>query len=250
MRIRSIKPEFWRSDDITALTIEDRLLFIGLWSYVDDNGVGLDKLSAITADLFAGDLERDPSETFARVSRGLQNLSDHGRIVRYEAEGKDFLAVANWSKHQRIDKPNKPRFPQPDAENATPRESVATPSRDIRETPAPGTEEQGNRGTEEQAPAPRKRGSRIPDDFTPSLDAVAWAIEECPDISIDQETAEFIDYWRAVPGQKGVKLDWDATWRNAMRRKQKWADERKPAKPAAPVHSPWDTAARPPRRTA
>ena len=33
MRIRSIKPEFWRSDDITALSLEDRLLFIGLWSY-------------------------------------------------------------------------------------------------------------------------------------------------------------------------------------------------------------------------
>ena len=43
MRIRSIKPEFWTSDDIADLTIEDRLLFIGLWSYVDDNGVGIDK---------------------------------------------------------------------------------------------------------------------------------------------------------------------------------------------------------------
>ena len=40
MRIRSIKPEFWTSDDITALAVDDRLLFIGLWSYVDDNGVG------------------------------------------------------------------------------------------------------------------------------------------------------------------------------------------------------------------
>ena len=30
MRIRSIKPEFWRSEDIADLTVEDRLLFIGL----------------------------------------------------------------------------------------------------------------------------------------------------------------------------------------------------------------------------
>lgn len=29
---------------------------------------------------------------------------------------------------------------------------------------------------------------------------------------------EFVDYWRAVPGQKGVKLDWLATWRNSIRR--------------------------------
>jgi hypothetical protein len=29
MRIRSIKPEFWRSDDIARLSWDDRLLFIG-----------------------------------------------------------------------------------------------------------------------------------------------------------------------------------------------------------------------------
>lgn len=31
--------------------------------------------------------------------------------------------------------------------------------------------------------------------------------------------AEFVDYWVAVPGQRGVKLDWLATWRNDIRRK-------------------------------
>ena len=150
MRIRSIKPEFWRSEDIADLTVEDRLLFIGLWSYVDDNGVGIDRLADVCADLFALDLERDPPETFARVSRGLQNLSEAGRIVRYTVEGKSYLHITNWSKHQRIDKPNKARYPHPDAENATIREEFATPSRHPRETPAPGTGEQGNRGTGEQ----------------------------------------------------------------------------------------------------
>ena len=27
-----------------------------------------------------------------------------------------------------------------------------------------------------------------------------------------------MDYWTAAPGQRGVKLDWNATWRNWMRR--------------------------------
>lgn len=31
--------------------------------------------------------------------------------------------------------------------------------------------------------------------------------------------AEFVDYWVGVPGQRGVKLDWLATWRNDVRRK-------------------------------
>jgi hypothetical protein len=31
------------------------------------------------------------------------------------------------------------------------------------------------------------------------------------------EFEKFRDYWIAQPGQKGVKLDWDATWRNWCR---------------------------------
>lgn len=149
MRIRSIKPEFWRSPDISCLSIEDRLLFVGLWSYVDDNGVGEDRESMIAADLFADDLSRDPRETFARVSRGLSNLFSAGRIVRYEVDGRRFLAVDNWTKHQRIDKPAKPRFPAPNGDSRESREGAGRAP----ETVAPGTGEQRNRGTGEQGGA-------------------------------------------------------------------------------------------------
>jgi len=148
MRIRSIKPEFYRSEDIAALDWETRLLFIGLWSYVDDNGVGRDVEPLISADLFA--LDRDPLESLARVSRGLASLSDQGLIVRYTVEKKRFLAVTGWERHQRIDKPNAPRYPGPDqgfpSESRTPREGVANDSR--LEQRNRGTGEQGNRGEE------------------------------------------------------------------------------------------------------
>lgn len=145
MRIRSIKPEFWRSPDISCLAIEDRLLFIGLWSYVDDNGVGEDRVPMIAADLFADDIERDPSETFARVSRGLARLSEGGQIIRYTVSGREYFEVSNWKAHQRIDKPGKARLPHHDADGSTIRSS----SRESREILAPGT---GNReqGTGDQ----------------------------------------------------------------------------------------------------
>jgi len=146
VRIRSIKPEYWRSADITSLDIPDRFLFIGLWSYVDDNGVGIDDDAAIIGDLFARDMFRDSRETVARVSRGLSNLFTAGLIVRYSIENKRYLYITNWEKHQRIDKPGRERFPRPDGNNAV----LATPSRESRETLAPGTGEQGNRGTGEQ----------------------------------------------------------------------------------------------------
>ena len=150
MRIRTIKPEFWRSDDIAALALEDRLLFIGLWSYVDDSGIGIDKVAHICADLFAADLSEGPTEVLARVQGGLSRLRDQGLIVRYVVDGKPYLYIANWSKHQRIDKPSKRRYPLPDEGNPAPepdpREDYGSP----RETPAPGTGEQGNRGAGEQ----------------------------------------------------------------------------------------------------
>jgi hypothetical protein len=52
-----------------------------------------------------------------------------------------------------------------------------------------------------------------------------------------QETFEgFRDYWIAQPGQKGVKTDWTATWRNWVRRQQqakKTASEARLAQMAA-----------------
>lgn len=173
MRIRSIKPEFWRSTDIADLPRDVRLLFIGLWSYVDDNGVGIDDHRAIAADLFA--LDDDPVETRDYVRDGLATLSRVSLITRYEVRGKRYLFINTWDKHQRIDRPGKPRYPRPDdpdaelitdttSENTPVRDSVATPSRDSREPASTGTGEQGNRGTEEQRaasvgnPLPRGRG--------------------------------------------------------------------------------------------
>ena len=152
MRIRSIKPEFWRSDDIDALSIPDRLLFIGLWSYVDDNGVGLFSIKNIVGDLFAGDMLRDSNETLIRVKEGLKALFERSLIEIYSQDGNTYLAITNWGKHQRVPNPNKPRYPRPSADSETPlylfNESLIRPHESLRT----GTGEQRNRGTEEQIP--------------------------------------------------------------------------------------------------
>lgn len=167
-RIRTIKPDFWKSEAIAALPMRARLTFIGLWSYVDDNGVGIDNEKLIAAELFP--LEDDPRETLANVSRDIQTLAEHGRIVRYTVSGKRYLFVANWFEHQKIDKPGKPRYPRP--EDAAPKENqeltgkpgnatevVEESSRQSRETPSLGI---GNReqGTEEQGKG--EQGDLIP----------------------------------------------------------------------------------------
>lgn len=255
MRIRSIKPEFWRSDDIAALSWDDRLLFIGLWSYVDDNGVGRDEEKLIAADLFA--LDQSFPETLGKVSGGLQRLSAANLIERYTVGGRDFLHIVTWDKHQRVHHPNPGRYPLPkdgvtrgtgDSPETLPRDS-----REIPETLPPGTGEQGNRGTVTPslrsgglqggdvhddttagcgsgshvvADAPTqttkaKRGTRLPEGWTPERSQANLRAEHDSGLTPDELSSQlerFRDHWVAQPGSKGTKLDWQATWRNWVRR--------------------------------
>lgn len=165
MRIRSIKPEFWRSDDTDQLDWSTRLVFIGLWSYVDDNGVGLYKLPSIVADLFANDFSLDPIETLNRVSTALDALESRQMITRYSVGNKAYVYVFNWVKHQRVNNPNKPRFPLPTCENSEPLEGLGNSYVDPIGTLPPGAGEQGSRGTGEQGTlCPPPAGDRF-DDF-------------------------------------------------------------------------------------
>jgi hypothetical protein len=77
----------------------------------------------------------------------------------------------------------------------------------------------------------RKRGTRIPEGWRPSEETEDWSRKQGVDPV--RLVDEFHDYWRAVPGAKGVKLDWDATFRNrvrdvAQRGSGKRADTRQP----------------------
>ena len=188
MRIRSIKPEFWSSPDIAALSDSDRLLFIGLWSYVDDHGRGRDDIALIVAALYPHDMVANPLETVAKVRDGLAKLSEANLILRYTVASRTYFLVTGWGKHQRVDKPKASRIPEPTEEengtfpqNDAIRESVANLRDDVatpRDTLAPGTGEQGNRGTGEQgnSEAIDDVDLRAVEDPRPDVDAVCDAM--------------------------------------------------------------------------
>ncbi len=283
MRIRSIKPEFWRSDDIARLSLSARLTYIGLWSYVDDNGVGADQEAGITADLYAFDLAAAPEETLRRVRLDIATLVAHGLVVRFSDEkNRKLLYIASWDKHQRVDRASKGhQYPRPTPEMLTrpefyvpspavtssdsdtlathsrdPRECLASDSRDPREFAGKNSpsraragarnQEQGARNKEQgrgsgeggsggevakietpvKAVSPTTaargvRGQRLPEGWMPKPEVVEAMRSEFPAITNDllrSEHRKFRDYWIAQAGAKGVKLDWDATWRNWIRR--------------------------------
>ncbi|ARD42491.1 hypothetical protein [Actinomyces gaoshouyii] len=193
MRIRTIKPDFWRSDDIAALSIEDRLLFIGLWSYVDDNGVGRDEPQLIQCDLFP----LDPlNEGSLRVHGGLTRLSERGLITRYAGpDGRRYLQINSWDRHQRINRPSRPRFPRYDTETCTLSEGSLSPHDSLDEGSSPeqgtGNRELGNRET------PHTPRGGEGDDAT-NL-AVASAARGGPRTRTEREPEGFAEFYDIYP---------------------------------------------------
>lgn len=106
-RIRTIKPSFFSSLSITELEISTRLTFIGLWTFVDDAGRGVDDARLVKAELWP----LDDTYTVKRVERDLCTLAEKGRIERYKAGGRRYLRVMNWSEHQYINRPQPSKFP-------------------------------------------------------------------------------------------------------------------------------------------
>lgn len=67
----------------------------------------------------------------------------------------------------------------------------------------------------------KKKGTRLDDNWQLPKPWGEWAIEEgFSEFQIRRQAETFKDYWIAQPGQKGVKRDWFATWRNWMRKVQ------------------------------
>src|ERR1700722_3513210 len=106
-RIRSIKPEFWTSEQVMECSMNTRLMFIGMWNFADDLGRMPHSPKTIKAQIFPSD-----DLTSENVRGMINELSSKGLVMIYAVDGKEFLQITGWS-HQRIDKPQKPKHPAP-----------------------------------------------------------------------------------------------------------------------------------------
>lgn len=88
--------------------------------------------------------------------------------------------------------------------------------------PVPGRETTASPKSPPGSPKPKaqaSRGTRLRPDWVPTDALRAWAEHRgLTDEGLEKTLEVFRDYWVAQPGAKGVKLDWDATLRNWIRR--------------------------------
>jgi hypothetical protein len=234
MRIRSTKPEFWRSKTIAEFEWEDRLVLKALEGYVDDNGVGKDNVVLFCADAFPHDLAKS-SEICAKISGALSRFAEANLIVRYTVRSENLVYVRRWKQWQYIDKPKAGRYPRPDG-TMNYREAVdesigagqgvcdgaqtpelREPSRKVRENFAQPPEdcpqiqsgEQGNRGTDKRrgyvspgghqsadlVPPPGRCPRHLNTPNPPSCGACADARRARKDFDADTQTAR--EQWAA-----------------------------------------------------
>jgi len=246
-RIRSIHPGIWTDEAFMALSFPARQLLIGLWTEAFDDGVFEWKPLTLKAKIFPVDN--------VDVEALLGELEARDCIARMKDAAKPAGAIRNFQRFQRPKKPNSSGL-LPDAwrtyvgvkgaEFGTGSEPVEDQSETSTEK-SPQMEDGGWRMEEITTPDPpsgdhppaknapvalaekrEARGHRLPDGWHPPP-GIAEAEGLAPD-EAQREADKFRDYWRAQPGVKGRKTDWDATWRNWIRRA---ADDRKPKQRAA-----------------
>lgn len=172
-----------------------------------------------------------PSAPQALVDCGLWEVESGGYVFcnwhEYQPSKQDVDAERATSRERMRDlrarrKQGKPQDSGPNGEAFT--RTVTNGSENV-SNPDPTRPDPVSKDTEREAsqapPTPKtkaNRGARIPEGWTPTGDLIQAMTNECPATDQRAEHRKFVDYWASQPGAKGVKLDWNATYRNWIRR--------------------------------
>src|SRR6185295_14110057 len=110
-RSRNIKPSFFSNELLAECDPLGRLLFIGLWCIADREGRIEERHKRIKAELFAYDS--------CDIGALIDGLVEREFLVRFEFEGRKYLQILNWHKHQA------PHYLEPDSSIIAPESVVA-----------------------------------------------------------------------------------------------------------------------------
>jgi len=104
-RIRTIKPEFWRHEDLSVLPESVHMLAAAILNYADDEGYFNANPTLIKADCFP------LRELSVSIHEGLINLAEiHYLELGTDERGRRYGRVANFNEHQRVNRPTPSKF--------------------------------------------------------------------------------------------------------------------------------------------
>ena len=234
-RIRSIKPEFWTSEQIAECSPNARLLFIGMWSFCDDYGVHPASYARLKMEVFPADAISTDD-----VRRMVAELTANGLLKDYEVDGTRYWYVTGWDKHQKPDTKTG-KYPRPDGSvgqkirrtygdhspNGTRQHADHSPPEKEKEK----EKEKDDIGAADAAAQskPSRKACQLPADFEPNDTGKALAAKH--GLDLDAELRRFTDHHLA----KGTTFkDWQAAFRTWLGNAERWgvkAQQQPSAKP-------------------
>jgi hypothetical protein len=168
-------------------------MFIGMWNFADDNGNMEASAKQLKMKVFPADaIDTQPL---------LDELLTHGMLIEYSVNGKKYLHIKGFRKHQVINRPSASQIPAPEFTD----DSVSPPGELL--------EGREGKGKEVIARKPRKTKSKAPQtvlpvDFAPNETGLKRATEA--GLNVEREITRFRDHHTA----KGTRFsDWQAAWR-------------------------------------
>jgi hypothetical protein len=99
-RIRTVKPDIWKSEQISDVSIEARLTFLGLITQADDYGRMKGSPKLVRSLVFPYD-----EYTVQNITEWLRELHENDLIRWYTVKGKQFIELPTWGDHQRVSHP-------------------------------------------------------------------------------------------------------------------------------------------------
>ncbi|WP_397570395.1 hypothetical protein [Schlesneria sp. T3-172] len=215
-RIRTIKPEFFTSEQIVECSTSARLLFVGLWCFCDDGGVHPASVKRLKMEVFPGDTVTDDE-----IQGMVRELISNGLLEEFEAGNERYWHVSGWDRHQKVDRPTI-KYPRPDAPNST---SVRRGLVEQSTTPRDGMESNGMDNTyrgpqavcsspgeinQQTEPAPSPKATRF------QKPTVAEIQDYCRQIGSEVDAQSFVDFYESNGWKVGKNpmRDWKAAFRN------------------------------------
>jgi len=196
------------------LTLEERGVYIQIVSAIYYQGGAVDHDERYLANLCNCSVRKVKAIIVGLESYGFIQITN-GKITQKRAEKE--------LKNARKRRENNPKTSRKPSEN----EPVSNKNNDLSSTSQQTTVKEVKRITK-VIPKNKKRGCRIdaeikdgkiPDEF------LIWAAHEFLDLTQDEiiyQWKKFFDYWIGISGEKGVKLNWLATWRNGLKNQLEW----------------------------
>ncbi len=135
-RIRTVKPEFWTSEQVAECSPIARLAFVGMWNFCDDRGIHPASAKRLKMEVFPSD-----PITEGEIQSMVEELERAKLLYFYLADDKGYWQVTGWAKHQKIDKPTY-RHPVP------------------REAESPDNSPPSRRAVPDKSPSPRPRNGK------------------------------------------------------------------------------------------